>query len=830
VIFAVVSPSVRETVGTSNHNLQSLSMLPSAPHHPIGWGLGQSYPPFPVLNPLSHAVTTPCILGQSFSPSSPLAFQATVQQPVHSGRVHAHGRTKDIVSPLTVSSSWPNASHPHQLGAQVSYLPIFTTAPPPETHSMREMPAGPKKLTKAQAKALEAWREEARELSRVKFDAVFEALTDNPNVSFREAGKSLGIHYDLVRRIANGTAKLDGSKSGAPVLLDFSTERLVMTKIAELSKTEAVQGSTFTDVARKAWISLHGVARPPPLFTKSWRRGAMARHSDLKFVCGRRKAMELRHRDASTRSGVNEAMMSLKKQVEMLSARFPNAPRGYIPAECLGVFDETQTSGVRDDSAGNRGFSANGGAGVHVQGALSPHITSMPVISLDGNLLWNTFVSASSPARLKNVLPKFLCSSLVCNTNGSCEGNSLDGEMGSFHFFAADVVKRLETLYGKYNEDAAKSERSLFILLLDGFVVHKDSQVIGFLKENGVEVLMLAPNITHIVQIGDRGCINGRFKQQVRAQRANANSFFNGRAQTLAEELQETEKALIATCTAKNVREAAMDCGFLYTSCGMFVTMTDASVSAMLDRRESAGMLFADSTDAPDIGHLRTSRYISARKLVSEGVLSDGGAMLLTEKTINATQAAARPKRAPASDAIRERGRRDDVTFIRGKPGTVRLTCERVLGTSNARLEKKRAAATEKNEKRAKRASFKAERENRWTLLIAAFPDICIETFGPNVKLYLDNKSDKKDFAWAKGVVTKKLALADSSMTEPLAAAVASEATQEKPAMKKRGRRAALSNVVENPVKVPPLRGRAPKRVKVTKPVVADVSNPASEV
>jgi hypothetical protein len=183
-------------------------------------------------------------------------------------------------------------------------------------------------------------------------------------------------------------------------------------------------------------------------------------------------------------------------------------------------------------------------------------------------------------------------------------------------------------------------------------------------------------------------------------------------------------------------------------------------------------------------------------------VLSDGGTMLLTEKTINATRAAGMPKKAMAGKLVRERGRRNDVSFIQGKPGTVRVTSEKLLGASLVKLNQKRDSNTERIDKRAKRAGAKTERESRWSLLTAAFPAVNIQEYRSKVKLYLDNQ--KKDFAWAKGVIAKKSASAAAAAED------ADPAVQK--LAKKRGRPKSMASGVIRDASKP----RGPKSCKLS--------------
>jgi hypothetical protein len=662
------------------------------------------------------------------------------------------------------------------------YMPTAGAAPEvPElqagTVSAKSSRKGGSAASSSSTSELEEKAKQAAVERRILFERIHAAKVANPNASYGQIAAKLECHHEIVCRVLESKVKFDGSGRGPPRSLDDTAERNVLLEIQKLGKTEHVSAAKMTDVARAMFISLNGPGSAVPSFGKHWRHDVLKRHKDIKLVFGRRKAMEERKRAASTRPNLYGALMSLKCVFEQLSKRFPGAPSAYIPAHMIGVFDETAVSADRKDSAGTRGYS--GGSGVHIQHGTSKHCTAMPLIGLNGVLIANVYISAETahpPSEAERGF-RFKCSKVVFNSSGSCEGNGINGEKGSYHFFAETVVERVNALYGTFDKVPAKSQRTIFVLILDGFIAHKDAQVTAYFAENGVEVVVMSPNLTHLIQVGDRGCINGKIKECTRSLRARTQSMLGGQ-QPLYQELVEFENIMLANCTQVNVVNAAQQCGYRYSEDLKYVTLTDDSASELIDAREAEGMLFADAKTEENTG-LRDPRYLrllASQRAHRDGVISDPMALVLTERSIAATEQACKPvkvlKAKRGSEDLkveRKRRRFDPSAFKEGKTGTFLLTSDRALETSKAKLDARRAQSASASEKRTTRDNVRKEKDARWNLLKASFQGAEIDHLRTNATVgkYLAGKSESNDLEWAKSFVAGKLVRAGATEGQP---------------------------------------------------------------
>jgi len=195
-------------------------------------------------------------------------------------------------------------------------------------------------------------------------------------------------------------------------------------------------------------------------------------------------------------------------------------------------------------------------------------------------------------------------------------------------------VAKVEAKFGK-----KENGRPDVLLILDGCKVHKDHPTLEFLKERGVQVIILSPNLTHVVQINDHSRMNGKLQEKVRTNKARLFSE-NGHVEVSFElRLKEIEKVIISSMSLDNVVEAARDIGYTFTEGFEHVGLNDASISTMLVKKEALKVV-AKSSIREETKGLRDGRFLLARSMVAEGALPRGTASIISQEVIQATHRA----------------------------------------------------------------------------------------------------------------------------------------------------------------------------------------------
>lgn len=152
-------------------------------------------------------------------------------------------------------------------------------------------------------------------------------------------------------------------------------------------------------------------------------------------------------------------------------------------------------------------------------------------------------------------------------------------------------------------------------LILDGFKSHLHKPAREFLSQNNIRTIVLAPNLTHLIQLNDTGLLNGRVQQEIRQYKANLASINGGRDFPLERYVQDVERIIIGCFRVDVVIRAAKSIGFVYGPDATTVWMTQESISSALDAMGLQGKFREDpKVDDLCVQKLRTESYVQCLK------------------------------------------------------------------------------------------------------------------------------------------------------------------------------------------------------------------------
>ena len=438
--------------------------------------------------------------------------------------------------------------------------------------------------------------------------------------------------------------------------------------------------------------------------------------------------------------------------------------------------DEVDVTNLIDVSAGKRAVAVGNARPFHVEGKSRKHLTAIPIVNFRHGLICNVFIQAGTPTKDPDCpehnkaldLPE--ATALIYNGKGSAEGDDEDGGFGSWHFAMAHFISILNKKYGP------KEKRGTKYLMLDGCQVHKDHPTLEMLEKEDIVVVVLAPNLTHLVQMSDNPRLNGKLQEKIRNTLSELCQMYGYQDPPFEVRLREIDRLITATFSIKAVLAAAADIGYIFRDQCRYVGLTDESISGMLDRRASEGKLRAEHAQQ-DEDDLRGALYLLTRKMTSAGALPVGTTNLVSERVIKATEAsvrgmlpasldvmgsqAARTRRVSAKDDC-ERGRTG--TYVANSAASLEVSSEKY----QIKLARGKVKGTRASKKEAKEATTKAdqtERARRWEALEALF-DTPIESFKNNVARYLKGARPANDISWAKKVV--EIAMKKAHKADPV--------------------------------------------------------------
>jgi hypothetical protein len=484
-------------------------------------------------------------------------------------------------------------------------------------------------------------RENAEREERMQRDAsIVRALKENREsrepVSLREIARRFNVNHNRVQRLNDDRARLDGSLQGRPTHLSLVNEGVLILKLrAAVEKGEKVDGARISEEARMIFIADNPNA-PVPAFNREWRRSFNKRHPENVLKIKSAKGQAERRASASTRGYVNHLMQGIKNIFRQLRA--PGDPMYFLSRVRVLVVDEVditnETAGV---SAGTRSLHVGKVKARHSLSGSENHVTAIPLVSLRDGLISCTFVVAAPPTvhpdhanERKDKQPPSLADSaqIVYNSSGSSEGCDSDGLPGSWQLAAEHFVKTIDGRYGK------KGSRDDFVIIMDGFVVHKSHRTLDYLADHGIQVIILAPNATHLVQISDHPRMNGKLQERLRSTKAAFARIFNGCERPIEERLAIAHNKIMETFDADNALEAAVDIGYVVD--GDRIGLTDESITAMLDKKQARGEILS-SPIGDESNEFRSARFLLARDMVSKSLLPVGTASLVSAKVVDLT-------------------------------------------------------------------------------------------------------------------------------------------------------------------------------------------------
>lgn len=584
--------------------------------------------------------------------------------------------------------------------------------------------------------------------------------------SLRQIARHFDCSLSRVQRIMARTAKFDGTVDGRPTLLSTTAEGLLVSKLRELvERGNNVDGEVISRIAQAIWRSENPDARNVPSFGSAWRASFNRRNPLVSFAIKSAKGQQARRTEASVRSNINHLMQGIKGVFNKF--RRPVDPKDFIERKRVFVLDEVGIGNFKDDvSSGKRSLSLGNVSGYHVLSGSQAHLTAIPLVNMYDGLVCNTFVAAGNPnvdpnhsAELQYQRPLPLPDNcqLIFNTSGSTEGRDEQGRPGSWHYAVKHMVHIIEKNYG--TKEAGRPD---VLLIMDGFVVHKDSEELQLLAERGMHVVILAPNATHLVQVSDHPRMNGKLQERIRSSKSSLQRTF-GEELPLEDRLRLVFGKIMETFDMDNLVDAATDIGYVVTP--THIGLTDESISRMLDAKEANGSIRGFSTNSTDTT-LRSNLFLLARQLVREGALPIGTASVVSEASLQATErSSAIMKVAPIFAKPQKRARRISAKnhFEEGRQGTYLATSSGALAAAQAKVEgkRKRRNDTETNTaedtKRQDRAADEAARKARLAALQEAFPGVDIQPFLRYCGRYLTGKNDKNGLDWAKARVVKHL-------------------------------------------------------------------------
>jgi hypothetical protein len=636
------------------------------------------------------------------------------------------------------------------------------------------LPKETKTMAHAKRVLTQIRRDKIRESRMSADDSVLNYLEEvkagrKPALSYRALEAKFGVAKTRIGRLIQGEVKFDGTIDGRPTLLSAEVEAYLLTELrARIDAGERIDGSELSRAAQRLYAQKpSGITAKVPLFGEEWRRSFNRRYPNWRITSQSAKAKKERRIKASTRSSVNHLLQGAKGVFD--GQRENGDPKFHINARRVLFADETDiTNATEGISAGKRALATGKSVPYHALKGDEPHLTAFPLISPIDGLVCISFILAGSPTvdpdfanpvKIERPADHDARSQLIYNKSGSCEKSDDDGNHGSFMEVVEFWIAHITARFGE------RHERAPMLIVLDGFGVHKETAALELLKSEGIEVMVNAPNATHIVQVPDHPSSNGKFQERIRARKTRVADTLIV-PETLEQKLNAYVDIAASTFNNATITNACRDIGFSFMNHlgKTYMGFTDESISTTLTRKEMQGELRVSRDRDEDASEpLRLQEYILARKLVKHGILPKCTSSLVTENVIKATKlpwTAVREPRPQSSSVTAKRRRIAVSIFDEKKSGTYLATDPEALARARAMEQKKKAEAKAKEEKatlreaaKLKKADADQARKSRLEGVQNALPGIDLTPYKRSIGRYL---AGSKTLEWALAAIERR--------------------------------------------------------------------------
>ena len=440
------------------------------------------------------------------------------------------------------------------------------------------------------------------ETERIEHDLRLIEDHQTRGLTYRELAEKYGESLNRVFRVVNGQTRLDGkSTAGRNPLLSLSVEVSIANSLKELITQHRVPVKSWiiTEFAQAAYRALHPSCTALPKFGKNWIKGFNKRHPALRLHAKKVKFLTKRRDEASTYWYAKQALNSMK----LAFGKAHPACMVYVADE-LDISENAQGTGERDFAVGERDPR-------HSPPDDTPHVTACPFISLSGNVPFVAYVvqGTSEPAE-SDPDDKLEAGKIYRNSHGSVDTSIWQDIVQEFCVIVDDI-------YGCFS-----TRNKEVILIVDGYRVHLDPVASKILEAHGVKTLILPPNITHFLQVGDRGLINGKIQQHLRWEKAIEASLNNGVLPPIEKWIHVAEQIIRGVVHGGAVYTCAKEVGFEYDGDFKNICITQESIERTLKAFVASGQIRTSDTMNDDEYELRQTDYVRQFKVAKElGIL-----------------------------------------------------------------------------------------------------------------------------------------------------------------------------------------------------------------
>jgi hypothetical protein len=555
---------------------------------------------------------------------------------------------------------------------------------------------------------------EVEEAQRQKYANVLRDLEDKESgsqVSYEKIGEKYGMPGMSIWRVSQGKSRMDGERAGRRPLISEAGEARVVRLCQKLQATSVlVHTPELRNIARIVWRHENlNTDMDEPKFSSHWVKAFKERHPQIDFC--RVRPQDRRRFDASNRSNVNEALQSVKNAIR----KNADLPGDFIMGDRVFFADETDVT-MNNESAGTKAYEFGGKKEITVPAPKtdSPHISATGFVNLAAQIASIVFVVAGKPSTCASRVPR--PENLIFNTSGSSEVDDSSGRKGSWRLilecFVRDVKKKMP------------KEAFPLLLIVDRLAAHVQESNRKYLAENGIKLVVLHGNLTHLIQLQDTSVLFGFMKGRLRRALLEFNLANGGMRQPLEAQCFEVEKHFIAAHTKERVHLAARSIGFELSVDGAGATtarMTDESISQFLDHLMNTGKLHGNNGEKNGM-ELRNRRFMKLRKRIALtdettlGVFPESEAAFIAQEQeaqimIDSRVGVAR-SRSERRVSVAQTGQMQDNT----RPGTSYQNAADAAQAREKRSANKKKMIARKKRKRTAKSTAKASIQRRTKL------------------------------------------------------------------------------------------------------------------
>jgi hypothetical protein len=390
----------------------------------------------------------------------------------------------------------------------------------------------------------------------------------------------------------------------------------------------------------------------------------------------------------------------------------------------------------------------------------SAHVTSSVFFNM--NEVFSVSFVTNTPVALNTntaALPLGV-GNVVVNNNGSMTaGDPTTGEKGAFYVAVQDFVRELTQRMGP------SPARGKVLLILDGARAHNCFEALRLLRDNDVDVHMLMPNVTPLMQISDQPQLHGfqkKYLTQVMAMSKTLNQDIEWHR-----DLRVLTLAVKSVFTLDRIVQAVQSIGIKYVNNSAFsrIQMTDEDAREQIQRLADKGCFDHHIQSSMELGALRRLEEVRVlNKLVEEGVIDSGTRTLVTPGTLRVMRnrvASITSRRVEFVKEANKRRRRDDlggalVVQTDLKPDHRIVNDETLMAARRAEVVAKVQAKENTKQRKAKVADLKQKRgmkESRKKVLIETLTNRGVTVTPQQLKsvskYYTGNNPDKYTLDWA---------------------------------------------------------------------------------